>query len=269
MNQLLEWSPLVVFFAVFKLFGIYWATASLMLVCSLVALVHRLRTGRFKTMHIVTVAVVLVLGTATLLLHDRRFIQWKPTVLLALTAAAFLGSMAVGKQPLVRRMLESAFEEPLQISRRAWLLLNGLWAAWFALLAAANLYIARNFAEGIWVKFKVFGITAATIVFLIPQVFWLATKVAAPAGGNRAQRLRERLENRFAPAQLSIEDESHLHAGHAGAADGHSHFRVRIVAEAFRGIPAVARHRLVYAAIDDLMKSDIHALAIEALPPAD
>jgi intracellular septation protein len=269
MNQLLEFSPLIVFFAAFEFLDIYWATAALMLACVLVLVVHRLRTGKFKTMHIITVAVVVILGAATLLLHDRRFIQWKPTVLLGLTAAAFLGSMAVGKQPLVRRMLEAAFDEPLQISRRTWLMFNGLWAVWFALLAAANLYIARNFAESVWVKFKVFGITAATIVFLIPQVFWLATKVAAPTAGNRAQRLRERLVTRFAPAQLTIEDESHLHAGHAGAADGHSHFRVTIVAEAFRGIPAVARHRLVYAAVDDLMKTDIHALAIEALPPAE
>jgi BolA protein len=83
----------------------------------------------------------------------------------------------------------------------------------------------------------------------------------------REQRLRERLVARFAPVQLVIEDESHLHAGHAGAAGGQSHYRVRIVAEAFRGISAVARHRLVYAALDDMLKSDIHALAIEALPP--
>jgi BolA protein len=84
---------------------------------------------------------------------------------------------------------------------------------------------------------------------------------------SREQRLREKLVARFAPVQLVIEDESHLHAGHAGAAGGQSHFRVRIVAEAFRGMPAVARHRLVYAAVDDLLKSDIHALAIEALAP--
>jgi BolA family transcriptional regulator, general stress-responsive regulator len=84
---------------------------------------------------------------------------------------------------------------------------------------------------------------------------------------DRAQRLRDRLQRQFSPAQLDIVDESHLHAGHAGAATGLSHFRVRIVAEAFRGVPAVARHRMVYAAVDDLMKSDIHALAIEALCP--
>jgi BolA protein len=88
------------------------------------------------------------------------------------------------------------------------------------------------------------------------------------AAAARAQRLRERLEERFAPSVLAIEDESHLHAGHAGAAGGQSHFRIRIVAEAFRDHSPVARHRLVYAAVDDLLKTDIHALAIEASAPA-
>ena len=85
----------------------------------------------------------------------------------------------------------------------------------------------------------------------------------------RAERLRLRLEARFAPASLDVEDESHLHAGHAGAAQGHGHFRVRIVAEAFRGVSPVARHRMVYAAVDDMLKTDIHALAIEASAPAE
>ncbi len=83
----------------------------------------------------------------------------------------------------------------------------------------------------------------------------------------RAERLRSRLETRFAPLELEIEDESAAHAGHAGAAGGHGHFRVRIVAEAFRGLSPVARHRAVYAAVGDLLQTDIHALAIEALPP--
>jgi BolA protein len=84
---------------------------------------------------------------------------------------------------------------------------------------------------------------------------------------SREQRLRERLMTRFAPALLTIEDESHRHAGHAGAAGGQSHFRVTIVADAFRGVSPVARHRMVYAAVDDLLKTDIHALSIEASPP--
>jgi BolA protein len=83
----------------------------------------------------------------------------------------------------------------------------------------------------------------------------------------RAQRLRERLIRELAPLELSVKDESHLHAGHAGAAGGASHFRVRIVAAAFDGLPPLARHRLVYAAAGDLIGGEIHALAIEALPP--
>ena len=268
MTQLLEWSPLIVFFAAFKLRDIYWATAALMVACVLQLLIHRLRAGSFKTMHIITTCVVLILGTATLLLHDQRFIQWKLTVLLGLTSVVFLGSMVIGDKPLVRRLLEASFSEPLAVSARSWLLINLLWAAWFAAFALLNLYVARNFTVDLWVKFKVFGFPAATMIFMLPQVFWLASKALnQPAPATRAQRLRERLQSRFAPAQLSVEDESHLHEGHAGAAGGQSHFRVRIVSEAFRGIPSVARHRLIYAAVDDLLKSDIHALAIEALPP--
>ncbi len=84
---------------------------------------------------------------------------------------------------------------------------------------------------------------------------------------SREERLRQRLESEFSPSLLVIEDESQRHAGHAGAASGHGHFRVRIVAEAFRGVSAVARHRMVYAAVGDLLKTDIHALAIDASPP--
>jgi BolA protein len=90
---------------------------------------------------------------------------------------------------------------------------------------------------------------------------------AAAASATREQRLRQLLISRFAPRELDIEDESHRHAGHAGASDGRGHFRVRIVAEAFRGVAPVARHRLVYAAVEEMLKHDIHALAIEALPP--
>ena len=95
---------------------------------------------------------------------------------------------------------------------------------------------------------------------------------ADPVAADRATRelrLRQRLERRFTPSLLTIVDESHLHAGHAGAAGGLGHFRIRIVAEAFRGASALARHRMVYAAVDDLLATDIHALTIEALPPPD
>jgi len=184
MSQILEWSPLIVFFVAFKLLGIYWATGALMAVCVLVMVIHRVNAGSFKLMHVVTAGVVLVLGSATLLLHDVRFLHWKPTILLAGAAIAFFGSNFIGPQPLARRMLEGVFSEPLDVTAQAWRVVNSLWAVWFALLAAANLYIARSFAEGIWVNFKVFGISIAMLIFMIPQVIWLngKTKTATTEG---------------------------------------------------------------------------------------
>ncbi len=177
MNQVLEWLPLLIFFAVFKLYGIYYGTGALMVATVALMLAHRARTGKFKPMHAVTAAVAMALGTATLLLHDKRFIQWKPTVLFGIAALAFLGSSWAGGRPLARRMLEGVFNEELEVGSRAWLLLNALWAAWFALLAGLNIYVARTFSDALWVDFKVFGLTIAMMLFLLPQIFWLHGKI--------------------------------------------------------------------------------------------
>jgi BolA family transcriptional regulator, general stress-responsive regulator len=83
----------------------------------------------------------------------------------------------------------------------------------------------------------------------------------------RLERIRTLLAAEFSPLELSVRDESHLHEGHAGAASGGGHFRIRIVAEAFRGRTPLVRHRLIYAALADLMPEEIHALAIDARPP--
>jgi BolA family transcriptional regulator, general stress-responsive regulator len=85
----------------------------------------------------------------------------------------------------------------------------------------------------------------------------------------RVERIRERLLDALEPESLEIEDESHLHAGHAGARDGRGHFRVTIIAEAFANVPRIGRHRLVYAALGSLMSTDIHALTIQAYSPGE
>lgn len=77
--------------------------------------------------------------------------------------------------------------------------------------------------------------------------------------------IRERLLAAFPDAGIELHDDSHLHAGHAGAAGGAGHFRVRIVSDRFEKLGTVARHRLVYDALRDWMPHRIHALAIEAL----
>ncbi|MBW8312708.1 MAG: BolA family transcriptional regulator [Rhizobium sp.] len=75
------------------------------------------------------------------------------------------------------------------------------------------------------------------------------------------------LEAALAPTELEVVDDSHKHAGHAGARDGRGHFSVDIVSRAFAGLPPLARHRKVYAALGSLMQSDIHALSIHARTP--
>ena len=75
------------------------------------------------------------------------------------------------------------------------------------------------------------------------------------------------LHQQLQPSHLTIEDESHLHAGHAGAASGGGHFRITLTALAFTGLSRVARHRLVYEALSAYMPAEIHALAIHALAP--
>ena len=85
----------------------------------------------------------------------------------------------------------------------------------------------------------------------------------------RVEAIRQRLQAAFAPAQLEVRDDSHRHAGHAGARDGRGHFALRITSEAFAGLAPLARHRAVYAALDGLMETDIHALAIDARTPGE
>lgn len=83
----------------------------------------------------------------------------------------------------------------------------------------------------------------------------------------RFERIRALIQAALAPTTLDLIDESHLHAGHAGAASGGSHYRLTIVAPAFAGLSLVRRHRLVYDSVHLMMQHEIHALAITALTP--
>lgn len=86
---------------------------------------------------------------------------------------------------------------------------------------------------------------------------------------SRVERIEAALRTAFAPQHLQVEDDSHRHAGHAGARDGRGHFNVAIVSDAFAGKAPLARHRAVYAALGQMMQTDIHALAIKAQTPAE
>ncbi|OFA06824.1 BolA family transcriptional regulator [Duganella sp. HH101] len=86
---------------------------------------------------------------------------------------------------------------------------------------------------------------------------------------DRMERMRSRFQAALAPMELTLDDDSALHAGHAGAASGGGHYNVRIVSLQFEGLKLVTRHRLVYDSVHDMMHKEIHALAITALAPSE
>jgi BolA protein len=85
----------------------------------------------------------------------------------------------------------------------------------------------------------------------------------------RKKEITRRLNEAFAPESLGVEDESHLHAGHEGAKDGRGHFRVLIISDVFDGKTMIERHRMIYRELGEMMRLDIHALAIDAWAPGE
>jgi BolA protein len=86
---------------------------------------------------------------------------------------------------------------------------------------------------------------------------------------SREEKIRQRLQQAFDPQELSLKNQSHLHAGHEGARSGKGHFDVTIVSHAFAGVSRIKRHQMVYDALSDLLESDIHALRIKAMAPSE
>ena len=172
MLLLLEYSPLVAFIIGYKVGGIYVATSVLMITMTLMLAIIWTWKRKVTTMNLISTALVLLLGSATLILRSARFIQWKPTVFLWAAGAAFLGSVFIGKQPLVQHLLQPALGD-IRVERRDWLKVNAACVAFCVLAGIANLLVAYRASEATWVNVKVYGLTSAMFLFLLAQVWWL------------------------------------------------------------------------------------------------
>lgn len=173
MQLLLEYLPVAAFLVAYKFFGgIYVATAVLMVGMTVSLALLWLKGRKMPGVFAASTALVLVFGTATLLLRDPRFIQWKPTILLWLVALAFLVSAFVGKKPLAQRFMEHIVGKA-EMTRGEWLKLNTAWVFYGLLTGAANLYVAYNMSENTWVNFKLWGLMGIMFVFLMGQFAWL------------------------------------------------------------------------------------------------
>lgn len=170
--MLLEFFPVIAFFVAYKMADIYMATATLMVSMVLSLLILWGRTKRLPGMFGASTALVLVMGTATLVLRNSRFIQWKVSVYLWLLAIAFLVSAFVGKQSLAQRLLQPVLGDS-QLERHEWLKLNMAWVVFGLVFGLVNILLAYHATESAWVTAKSFGLPGAMFVFMMGQVFWL------------------------------------------------------------------------------------------------
>ncbi len=170
MKLLVDFFPIVLFFAAYKLGDIYIATLAAMVGAVLQVAYSWFRTRKVETMHLVSLVLIVVFGSATWFLKDPNFIKWKPTVLNWLFAVVFLGSQWMGRETIIQRMMGSQIELPSAIWRR----LNLAWTVYFVVIGAINLYVAFNYEESVWVNFKLFGMLGLTIAFVLLQSVFLA-----------------------------------------------------------------------------------------------
>lgn len=165
MKLLFDFLPIVLFFIAYKMADIYVATGVLIVVTLAQTGWIWIRQRRIEKLPLFTAGLVLVLGSATLLLQDPLFVKWKPTVVNWLFAVAFVGSYFIGQKTLLERMMGEQLELPAPI----WVKLTLAWAIFFFAMGVVNLYVAFTFDENTWVNFKLFGMLGLTFVFILAQ----------------------------------------------------------------------------------------------------
>lgn len=165
MKLLIELGPLVLFFIVYAKFGIFPATAVLMVATLASLLASKILLGRITIMPIITAVIVAVFGGLTLWLNDSTFIKMKPTIVNVLFASVLIAGLVMN-----RPFLKLLFGEAFQLTDEGWHKLSVRWILFFLAVAVLNEIVWRNFSETAWVNFKVFGILPLTLVFAASQV---------------------------------------------------------------------------------------------------
>jgi intracellular septation protein len=179
MKILFDFFPVLAFFIAYYLpedrsQAIYIATGVAIIAAIIQVAGYWLMTRRFEKMHLITLALIVILGTATLLLQDKRFFMWKPTAVNWLFALVFIGSEFFGKRNMIQRMMDHAISVPDKV----WVILNRSWIVFFIVMGALNLYVAYMFAENIWVNFKLFGMLGLTLIFAVGQAVYMSRYIS-------------------------------------------------------------------------------------------
>ena len=175
MKLLLDFFPIILFFAAYKVWDIYVATG--VAIVATIAQIgwFRYKTGKVEPMQWVSLGVIVLFGGATIFFHDNTFIQWKPTVLYWLMA----GTLATGQLFLRKNLLKSAMGSQLELPEPAWRTANWSWILFFLVMGGLNLWVARNFDEKTWVNFKLFGGLGLMAAFVVAQAVYLGRYMKA------------------------------------------------------------------------------------------
>ncbi|WP_394754486.1 septation protein A [Crenothrix sp.] len=169
MKQLFEFFPVLLFFAAYKFYDIYVATMVMIVATMIQVAIDLVLRRKVETMRWITLALVVVMGGATIYLHDEQYLKWKLSIIEWLFGLAFLGSQFIGEKPFVERMMSGSLTLPPVIWKR----LNLLWAAFFTAVGFINLYVMHHYSTDDWVNFKTFGVPILMLVFIALQMVFL------------------------------------------------------------------------------------------------
>ena len=170
MKFLFELFPIILFFIAYKFKGIFFATAVAIIASVIQIAVAYFRSKKVEPMMWISLAVILVFGSATLIFRNEVFIKWKPTILYWIFAGIIFTLKFVFKKNTMQGLLEKQIKLPGEI----WERLNTSWGVFFAALGAVNLFVAYKFSTATWVNFKLFGIMGLVFLFAILQSIFLA-----------------------------------------------------------------------------------------------
>jgi intracellular septation protein len=181
MKLLIDFFPIILFFAAFKLAGIYVATA--VAIVATIAQIAWLRysTGKVEPMQWVSLVVIVLFGGATIVAQNETFIKWKPTVLYWLMA----GTLAAGQVFFRKNLLKSLMGSQLQLPEPAWRVTNWSWIGFFTVMGVVNLWVAYNFETDTWVNFKLFGGLGLMALFVVAQALYLGRYMKAGEAGGK------------------------------------------------------------------------------------
>lgn len=172
MKILIDFFPILLFFGAYKFYDIYAATGVLMAATiAQMALIYAI-DRKLQAMHKITLALILIFGALTLLLHDERFIKWKPTVLYAAMAIG----LAVAVWGMKKNFLKILLGSQLELPESVWMRLNQAWIVYCVFMAALNGYVAALYSTEDWVNFKLWGY-AIPLTFIVAQGFYIARHI--------------------------------------------------------------------------------------------